>query len=279
MRRGLGALTVLLVLVTAACGDGGEPSVDDGGGTATGATTSEATVPGDGGDSGSDEGDDDTVGADAGEDLEEPLPQAGGKAQADLPGLLMGGQDFVLVGDAWCGLASIQTDGLPAGVTVEIVQVTVRTAGAALAGAECGEPCAGVTLEPGNLSCGVAVLPPDPGTELVDVSFDATATCSTQEECDQLRQDLEVGSVWSMCHPPGDVGYDCDPATVESSGAATDEPGETGTGEPSEAPENEVTETPEDEVTPGPADEPNDEPTDEPTDQATEKPTEEQGLP
>lgn len=261
MRRGLGALAVLLVLATTACGDGGELPDADAGATEPPATTSEAARPGDEGDGGS--RDDDGDGNDAGEDLEEPLPQAGGTAQADLPGLLMGGQDFVLVGDAWCGLASIQTNGVPEGVTVEIERVSVLTAGAALASSDCGEPpCVGEPLAPGTLSCWVAVRPPDPGTELVDVSFAASATCPTQRQCDEFKAAMTLHTVWSMCHPPDDVVYDCDPASDESSEAPTEESGEPETGESSEAPENEVTETPE-EVTQEPADEPADEPTEE----------------
>ncbi|MFE5290721.1 hypothetical protein ACFQ8T_00955 [Isoptericola sp. NPDC056618] len=272
MRRGLGALAVLLVLATTACGDGGEPAGADAGGTGPTATTSEDVRPGDEGDGGSTDGGDEN---DAGEDLEDPLPQAGGKAQADLPGLLMGGEDFTLVGDAWCGLASIQSDTLPDGLTVTITGVTVQTEGAAVVGTDCGTPsCRGAVLDAGGLSCWVAVRPPDPGTELVDVSFAASATCRTQQQCDEFTEATTLYSVWSMCHPPGDVGYDCDAATAETSEAPTDEPGETETEESSETPGSDVTGTPE-EVTQEPADGP----VDEPADELTDEPTGEQVLP
>lgn len=192
MRRGLGALIVLVVLATGACGGG--PGDDR---AATPPATSGATPAGD-------------------EELEEPLEQAGGQAQADLPGLLMGGEEFTLVGEAWCGLATIQTAGVPRGASVTVTEVAVRTDGATLADADCGTPpCVGEVLDADGASCWVAVLPPGPGTEVVDVVFDATASCSTQEVCDELAAGVTLGTVWSMCHPPGDVAYDCDPATDE----------------------------------------------------------------
>jgi len=197
MRRRIGALMVLLALATTACagGDGGE---------ATDASPSVASSPAD--DGGNNGGDGD--GGDGG-DLEQPLPESGGGPQATLAGLPIGGSEFVLVDDAWCGEAFLQTSP-PDGVRVGITGVSPDTAGATVVDRRCGgTPCVAAVLESGGLSsCTVAVLPPTADTASVDVTIDAVAWCSTQAECDAY-QASSGQQVWTMCHPQNG----CEPVT------------------------------------------------------------------
>jgi hypothetical protein len=220
VRRRLAAFGAALLLTAAAgCGVVTAPPQDDAGQVDTGA----------GSDDGSEGG---------GESPGNQVPRV------SVAGLPIGGETFVFVGDAWCGVATLSQTP-PPGAEVTLGQIGA-VGGRVDASVSCGAPsCVEPTrpLSDRNNSCSLAVRPDDPDSPTVLITFTADVTCETEQDCSAYRTQVddylagqETGAQWTMRRPTGSSAPDStsgtespDTGTSGEGGASTSEP-DTGDG-------------------------------------------------
>lgn len=63
-------------------------------------------------------------------------------------------------------------------------------------------PCLGATLDGGESSCAIAVVPPE-GSELVHAALDVRVECAEEDVCARYVDSVEPGFWWDLPRPAG----------------------------------------------------------------------------
>jgi hypothetical protein len=119
-----------------------------------------------------------------------------------IAGLPIGGTEFTLVDEAWCGEAFVLPTP-PAGVQVTIVEITGIDATVVDRTCPGSASCGSSTLDEQNSACTVAVRPDSATATEVQVVFDAYVTCDTEQTCGDYGDQIGSGATWTLSAPEG----------------------------------------------------------------------------